>query len=251
MIRVGIIGAGNVGRVIAKALQQADIAICGISSKHPENASRFAAKIGTSAVSNWQEFSGADLIIVSVPDDEIQSILEQAASIAPSVSVSGTVSIQGINGTYPTGVFYPLQSFTAGRTIDLGTVPILIESKDQNLQDLLLHLGKNISNTVQLCSENDRKHLHLAAVFANNFTNHLLYQSERYCLENNVSFDLLKPLIRETLEKALELGPKAAQTGPARRHDKLTIDEHLSKLSDPAKAIYQLITGSIQSTYND
>lgn len=249
MKKIGIIGAGNVGRNLAQALQRAGIAISWVKSKNLTSTALLTDELGTRAIANWTEFEPVDLILVAVPDKAVQEVCLEAVQFAPCASVSGAVGIQDVLGTYPIGVFYPLQSFTVNRKIDFRSVPILIESEHEELRKLLWHLGRQISDTVQECSENDRKHLHIAAVFANNFTNHLLYQAERYCEENNVAFELLKPLITETLQKAMEIGPKLAQTGPARRHDEETINEHLTKLSEPARAIYRLISDSIQQTY--
>lgn len=249
MKKIGIIGAGNVGRVIARVLQEANLAICGITSKNGGSAAALAEELGTHVIADWQEFAGADLILVAVPDTAVHHVISEAASIAPCASVSGTASIHGLKTPFPVGVFYPLQSFSVNRTIPFSDVPILIESADEPFQELLLDLGKRISKTVQLCSEEDRKNLHIAAVFANNFTNHLLYQAEQYCKQHGVSFELLKPLIRETIDKACAIGPYSAQTGPARRNDQTTITEHLSKLSGEARELYRIMSENIQSTY--
>ncbi|HLU87256.1 MAG TPA: DUF2520 domain-containing protein, partial [Taishania sp.] len=106
-----------------------------------------------------------------------------------------------------------------------------------------------LSSNVQLMNSEDRKNIHIAAVFVNNFVNHMLYLSSDFLAQKNLPFEILSPLIEETIKKALELNPKDAQSGPARRFDKSTIDKHLRELDHRKKIVYETITNSILETY--
>jgi predicted short-subunit dehydrogenase-like oxidoreductase (DUF2520 family) len=146
------------------------------------------------------------------------------------------------------GVFYPLQTFTKNNAVDFKIIPICIESQNASDYQLLQNVAQAISDSVFAINSEQRKALHLAAVFVNNFTNHLYKIGNDICIENNVPFEILKPLIQETAEKITQLSPNEAQTGPAIRNDIETINAHLSFLSDEnQKNIYNILTQSIQN----
>ena len=152
--------------------------------------------------------------------------------------------------TQKRGVFYPLQTFTKGRLLDFSTIPICIEASDNESLALLRLLGEAISQNIYDINSDQRKKLHLAAVFANNFSNHLFHISETLCEKEDLPFELLKPLILETVKKLETLSPKDAQTGPARRDDSISIEKHLELLTNTNhKKIYTLLSEAITKTY--
>lgn len=190
-----------------------------------------------------------DLIILAVPDDAIEAVLRfyQFSSEHILVHTSGAASIDLIRHERA-GVFYPLQTFTWGEPVDFSTIPILIEGSSLSVEDALKELAQILSNTVQMTSSADRLKIHLAAVLVSNFTNHLYHRAEKWLNDSGISLEILYPLIDETLRKAKELGPEKAQTGPAIRGDKHTLDLHKDLIQDTElKELYHLISEDIKN----
>jgi predicted short-subunit dehydrogenase-like oxidoreductase (DUF2520 family) len=150
------------------------------------------------------------------------------------------------------GVFYPLQTFSKNKKIKFSNIPICVETRNDYTKGLLNTIGEKICNKVVFIDEEERKILHIAAVFACNFTNHMLTLSQDLTKSKDIDFDILKPLIVETIEKALDIGPEAAQTGPAIRNDFQTIQNHLADLENhnDLKNVYDLITQHIINRNN-
>ena len=160
------------------------------------------------------------------------------------------ITINDLPNDYRRGAFYPLQTFTKEKELDFSNIPICIEAENQKDVSILSELAGYISKNVKEVSSTQRKSLHLAAVFANNFTNHLYQAAYDICDESNLSFDLIKPLIIETADKIRTLSPFEAQTGPARRNDTVTISDHIEMLANPnRKEIYSQLSKSIQKNY--
>jgi predicted short-subunit dehydrogenase-like oxidoreductase (DUF2520 family) len=145
------------------------------------------------------------------------------------------------------GVFYPLQSFTKGKKVDFYSIPICIEATHSTDEKLLKELANKLSDKIFTISSEQRKKLHVAAVFVNNFTNHMYTIGNNICKKNNIPFEILKPLIEETAQKVFKISPEKAQTGPAIRKDSETIKNHLFLLDEQEKEIYNLMTKSIQN----
>ena len=144
------------------------------------------------------------------------------------------------------GVFYPLQTFSKNAVVNFEAIPICLESENNDDYKLLETVAKSISDKVFNINSNQRKALHVSAVFVNNFVNHLYKIGNDICIENNIPFEILQPLITETANKITSLSPNEAQTGPAKRNDTQTINTHLQFLSDEnQKEIYKILTKSI------
>jgi predicted short-subunit dehydrogenase-like oxidoreductase (DUF2520 family) len=144
-------------------------------------------------------------------------------------------------------VFYPLQTFTKEREIIWSELPICIEANSTHDLEALLQLTRKLSIKVSLMGSEDRRWLHLAAVFVNNFTNHLLNEASNIVKERNLDFDLLRPLALETIKKAFDISPENAQTGPAKRGDEATMRKHIDMLQDNTmKELYSLLSDSIK-----
>ena len=193
----------------------------------------------------------ADIYIIAVSDDAISSVSEQLTYSNKIIAhTSGSVSMDALPKGIRRGIFYPLQTFSKGRKVNFKTIPICIEAEKRGDLELLRKLAESVSESVFEISSEQRKSLHLAAVFVNNFTNHLYQIGNEFCEENGVSFDILKPLIAETIEKLDSLSPLEAQTGPAKRNDQKTIGRHLGQLNNKThKEIYQMLTESIKETH--
>ena len=166
------------------------------------------------------------------------------------VHTSGNTSIEAIDSKNRRGVFYPLQTMNKQTLVDFNSVPFCLEAENTNDFYLLQCLALLLSTKTYALNSYQRRILHLAAVFMNNFSNHLVYISEQICKKNEVPFEILQPLLIETFAKLQNTSAYDAQTGPARRNDSLTIANHLAMLdNNNYKEIYEIITNSIINTY--
>ncbi|QSE98423.1 Rossmann-like and DUF2520 domain-containing protein [Fulvivirga lutea] len=255
--RIAMIGSGNVAWHLAPALENAGHIIVEVFSRSKKNASALVDRLYQAEIKEDLDFSDstAELFIIAVTDDCISEVAQELAlpENAIVVHTSGAQSLGelGYTATEAIGVFYPLQTFSKSKKVKFEEIPICIEAEDKDTERVLLTIAKSISNNVQLVSTVDRKALHVAAVFACNFTNHCLTLSEQILNSKKLDFDILKPLIIETINKGLELGPSNAQTGPAKRHDFQTLDHHMEFLSENEELaeLYRLFSQNIVDNY--
>ena len=246
MIKIVIIGSGNVAQHLVQAFENnAAVEIIQIYSRK-EN-SKIAGIDTYRMVYDLAFLKEADLYIIAVSDDAIIDLAEQLPFINRLVvHTSGTAPLTAIDNKNRKGVFYPLQTFTKNKAVDFKSIPICLEAENSTDYRVLEAVAKSISNAVYPINSDQRKALHVAAVFVNNFTNHLFQIGEEVCREHQVSFEVLKPLINETVAKLNDLTPIDAQTGPAKRNDQSTIEAHLDYLTDDnQKNIYKILTQSI------
>ncbi|MDG1527852.1 MAG: DUF2520 domain-containing protein [Polaribacter sp.] len=229
MISVVILGNGNVATHLYNAFSKAeDITVSKINSR------------------NLESITDSDVTIIAVSDDAIQAVsksIQHRKGLI--VHNSGAVDIDTITNERK-GVFYPLQSFTKDKSVDFNSVPFCLETKNSEDFNLLEALAKSIGEKTYKINSEQRKKLHVAAVFVNNFTNHMYKIANDICEKNNVPFEILYPLIEETAKKIQSISPIDAQTGPAKRNDEQTIKNHLENLNLQQQEIYKLITKSIQ-----
>ena len=197
-----------------------------------------------------------DLIIVAVPDHRLKNVLEKI-KCRPDTLVAHTAGSIGLD-LFPEhikrkGVFYPLQTFSRERRVDFNELPILLESSDLQSSEMLQNLAVSLGGITHFVSTEQRQMIHLAAVFICNFTNHMLTEGKLVALKAGVPFKILYPLIKETVSKAMGIGPEKSQTGPAMRNDQNTIEKHLELLSfsPELQKIYSEITLSIIKYYKD
>ena len=221
-----------------------------VFSKNPVNAEALAAKLGTTSTSDITKIENdADIYIYALKDSAIRSILKKIKMPAGiHVHTGGTIPMSEFEGfTARFGVFYPLQTFTIDKPVDFTNIPICIEASNLDVQNTLLELASLISSKHYLIDSERRKKLHLAAVFACNFTNYMYDISSEILAEAGIDFEIMYPLIDETTEKIKTLTPFYAQTGPAVRMDIKTITRHLNLLSDKRNlvSIYKLLTKEI------
>jgi predicted short-subunit dehydrogenase-like oxidoreductase (DUF2520 family) len=248
MIKITIIGSGNVAQHLIDAFAKSNaIEIIQVFSRTQKLPSPLldSAKI----TNDWSALTEADLYILAVSDDAITSVSSQLPfENKLVVHTSGSAPLASLDDKNRKGVFYPLQTFTKGKAVDFKTIPFCLETQFENDYALLEKVAKSISNSVFAIDSHQRKALHVAAVFVNNFTNHLYQLGNDICQENQVPFDVLKPLILETASKILTLSPEGAQTGPAKRNDLSTIAAHESFLTNENQStIYKILTQSIQN----
>ena len=249
-MKIFIIGAGNVAWHIAPPLLKMGHEIIGVYSRTKSSADLLSKKVRSKSFVNVDLIPDhADLYIIALSDKAIAPLVKRLKFIPKFIAhTSGSVPISVFPSKIKnTGVFYPLQTFSKNRKVNLDTVPILIESSNQKTRKMLTDLARQYSDHVNFISSDKRKKIHLAAVFANNFVNHLYSISADILKENKLSFDLLKPLNLETAAKIRENDPDKMQTGPSRRNDQQIINEHLILLKGQKqrKAIYTLLSQSI------
>ena len=240
MSKVAIIGYGNVGYHLANR----------ISSKRHE-VTIFSRTPTEDFVLPYDQLdpNSFEFIILSVPDDMIKEISDQiAVSEAIVLHTSGSNPIADLSKHPKHGVMYPLQTFSKTKEIDFTSFPIFVEGSDEGEREIFTFV-RSFSNDVRLLTSTNRSKLHLAAVFACNFSNHMFHLSEKLLADLDMTFQDIQPLVEETLKKAIELNPSQSQTGPAVREDDETIDTHVQMLKDDRlRNMYQIITDSIRET---
>lgn len=246
-----LIGSGNVATRLGIALKQCNYQIIQVYSRSIENASILGKKLNADFTNDLIELKTADLIIVSVHDDAITNITTKLKNI-PIVHTSGSVGLNVFNNTHKNcGVFYPLQTFDKEIELDFSVIPICIEANNHAFEQELISLAKNLSNTVVRLNSEQRKQLHIAAVFACNFSNQMFAIADEILAKNNIDFKLLLPLINQTVSKLNNNKAKDVQTGPAQRKDIAIINEHLKALeTTDVHELYALITQYIMDKKN-
>lgn len=229
MISVLLVGKGNVATHLYNAFLNVD-----------------AVKVTQISSRELHEIPQADVAIIAVSDDAIADV---SSKITTSfvVHTSGSVALNDLKNNTRKGVFYMLQTFSKDKKVDFHEVPFCLEAKNETDYKLLETLAKSIGKKIYHINSEQRKTLHVAAVFVNNFTNHMYKIGNDICQENNVPFEILQPLMKETASKIAYLSPEKAQTGPAIRNDKKTIKNHLNLLDKKQQKIYKILTKSIKN----
>lgn len=247
--RISVIGSGNVGHHLAVALQQAGISVTHIAGR-TSTASEKTPNLVHAKGCVVSELPIDQPALICVPDDAIEAVLNELHPEISAAYTSGSVQLDSLPNRTNLGVFYPLQTFTKSHTPDISVVPFFIEANNAMFGSQLLEMAEKLSTNVSYANSDERKKLHLAAVWVNNFTNHILYRAEEYSYQNQVDFKHLLPLLNETILKLNNQSAFDAQTGPARRGDTNIIHAQLDQLEGTPKEIYELMTKSIQETYN-
>lgn len=249
---VVFIGAGNLATNLAKALYRNGFRIVQIYSRTEEAARVLAQKVEAEYTTNLSEVSkGGRLYIVSLKDDAFVQLLPEIVAgkeDALLVHTAGSIPMSIWDGKASRyGVFYPMQTFSKQREVNFHAVPFFVESNSSEDTELLKGIASVLSEKVYEATSEQRRSLHLAAVFTCNFTNHLYALAAELLKKYNLPFDVMLPLIDETAHKVHELEPLQAQTGPAVRYDENVISKHLEMLAaEPEmQALYQQISESI------
>lgn len=246
MISIVIIGSGNVAQhLIAAFLQSNEIELIQVFSRQKEKVLHLLSP--DKIVSDYSEIKQANVYLIAVSDNAIAEVSAKLPfENCLVVHTSGSMFMEILADKNRRGVFYPLQTFTKNKAVDFSIIPICLEAENENDFATLKTVAQSISSVVESISSEQRKALHVAAVFVCNFVNHLYLMGQEICEEHHLPFELLQPLILETAEKITHLSPKEAQTGPAKRNDTTTINAHLQLMTDAnKKEIYQLLTKSI------
>jgi predicted short-subunit dehydrogenase-like oxidoreductase (DUF2520 family) len=251
-MRIVCLGSGNVATHLALALNHAGMEIVQVWSRDINHAAELAEMVNAKAIYALESIDKtADLYIIAVKDDVIQAITTALTGIQGLiVHTSGATSVDVLHGLTQYGVFYPLQTFSKHKQLNLIGTPFCLEASSVQAYQLLEQVATTIGAAVYKVDSAQRKTLHLAAVFACNFSNHLYDLASTILANNNLSFDLLKPLILETALKVQDTEPRDVQTGPAIRNDEQTMKDHLKLLTDRPELqhIYETMSTSIKKT---
>ena len=254
MINIVLIGAGNVATHLGRALKDAGYPILQVYSRTVASASALAVKLSTDYTVVVEDIRrDADLYIVALKDSalrELAATLVKGREQALFVHTAGSMPMdlwEGLTSQY--GVLYPMQTFSKQREVDFSTVPFFIEASAPEQLELLRTVATRLSPKVYEVSSGQRKYLHIAAVFACNFANHMYAISSHILEKQGIPFEVMLPLVDETARKVHELPPVQAQTGPAVRYDENVISKHLEMLADeaPLQELYEKISKSIHN----
>jgi len=252
-LKISIIGAGNVSTHLAKNLYNVGHSILQIYSRNLPNAQQLSNKVKATGIDTLALLNkDADLILLCVSDSAIEEIVSQLQFQPKLIAhTAGSVSINELKILENYGVFYPLQTFSKESELNIKTVPFCIEANTPKNRNILLDVAKSLSDTVYELNSEQRLQCHLAAVFANNFSNHMLAIAENLLAKSEIPFEILKPLILETAYKIQKISPQLAQTGPASRNDSKTMQQHLKLLSSQQlEKIYSFVSQSIWELKN-
>ncbi len=248
-IKVSIIGSGNVATNIAAALFAEGVEIAQVYSRNYDNALLLAKQVNARAIQQISSLENTgDLYILAVTDNVLQDIIEQFPAVnGLVVHTSGSVSMSVLKKFKRYGVLYPLQTFSKKRKAAFLNIPLLIEASSASEESFLKDVAGHLSSKVYSADSERRLNVHLAAVFACNFANHMYVVAEKILADSGINFDFMHPLILETASKATAMSPRDAQTGPAFRGENAILEKHLSLLEnfDTLKDIYIKISNHI------
>lgn len=253
MERIVMIGAGNVATHIARALASAGCPPVQVWSRSAESAETLAAEVGSDGVADMDRVvADADMYIISVVDSALPAVIDGICSRCGGngvfVHTAGTMSMQlfcGHAGHY--GVLYPMQTFSKQKPLDFGDIPCFVEASDAATLAAIHRVAALLSRRVYELSGDSRRWLHVAAVFACNFTNACYTMAARLLEEHGLDFSMMLPLVDETTRKVHSLHPADAQTGPAARGDRNVMERHMAMLEEHAdmKEIYRMLSDEI------
>lgn len=252
MITVVLIGTGNVAQNMFHAfLEAAKVTVVQVVGRK-ENAFDFV-KGKAKCTTDFNQILQADIYVLAVSDDAIPAVSKKLSHLhGLFVHTAGGTAMNVLSTHERHGVFYPLQTFTRGKLVSFKSIPIGIEAKTKQDLEILRVMGAAISSMVKNISSEERSILHVAAVYVNNFTNYMYTVGKEICDENNVDFNLLKPLIKETATKLDWLSPLEAQTGPAKRGDQQTQHHHLTILKKGTqRELYILLSNEIKCKHGE
>ncbi len=255
---ISFIGSGNVAWHLAPAFDNLGFVVKEVYSRNTKHAGSLTEKLYQAEVKATLDFSTSPsrVFFIATSDEAIADIAKEIIlpdeAVLVHTSGSQALDVLRFAATPHLGVFYPLQTVSKEKKIHLKEVPVFIESSDRYTEDILLALAKGISSKVKKIGSSERKALHVAAVFASNFTNHMLLHAQSVMKQNGLDYEWLKPLIIETIQKNLALGAEASQTGPARRGDLQILDSHLEFLSENEEVaeLYRVISQDILNHYH-
>ncbi|KAB1231755.1 Rossmann-like and DUF2520 domain-containing protein [Chryseobacterium viscerum] len=247
-MQIVIIGSGNVAYHMAKAFTLKNIPLAQIFGRNEKELSKISEELHIPYSKDHLE--EADLYIICVSDNSVEEVSKIITRKDCLVAhTSGSLAKEVLAGDYRKASFYPLQTFSKSKELEYEKIPFFVEAENEEDQKILLDLASQISEKVMESSHEKRKYIHLTAVFACNFVNHLFSRAKEISDSQEIPFDYFFPLIDETVKKIYEIEPKMAQTGPAVRNDVRILQLHEQLLKDESLEIYKTMNHSIQKMY--
>ncbi|MCM4159013.1 DUF2520 domain-containing protein [Antarcticibacterium flavum] len=249
MKSIVLFGAGNVATHLFRAFAEIeDYEVIQVYNHREKSLEFFKEKVPVTT--DFTEVFPADIYLFALKDEAISLLADRVHyRDALMLHTSGATPLAAFESFEKAGVFYPLQTFSKNKPVDFKEIPICIEAKNESQLKMTEQLALKISPAVYKINSEQRRSLHVAAVFVSNFVNFLYSQGEQICRQNKIPFEILHPLIKETALKIKNLSPFDAQTGPAKRGDSDVINEHLGLLNEDQKTIYNLLTNSIKKLH--
>jgi predicted short-subunit dehydrogenase-like oxidoreductase (DUF2520 family) len=254
--RISFVGAGKVAGALCRKLYMSGFKIQQIVSKTKKSGKTLAESCNASWSGDYHFTGSEEIIIASVPDDKLHEVLNRIICNENTIVVhtAGSLGLDVFPSRFRhTGVFYPLQTFSDNRNIEFRELPLFLEASDSFSAETLKYLADAIGGKVHFVDEEHRRLLHVAAVFVCNFVNHMLTTGKQLTTKAGFQFEIMEPLINETILKAMELGPENSQTGPAYRFDEGTINKHIDLLSfsPELQDVYKEVSLSIMRFYKN
>ncbi len=247
-MQIVIIGSGNVAYHLAKALTRKNILLTQIFGRNTEDLNKISEELDIPF--STDQLADAELYILCVSDYSVEDVSRLITKKNCLVAhTSGSLPTEILKGDYRKSSFYPLQTFSKLKNLDYSQIPFFIEAENKTDQKLLHDLAAQISENVMESTYEKRKYIHLTAVFACNFVNHLFSKAKEISDHQEIPFDYFLPLIDETVKKIHEMDPRAAQTGPAVRNDTGVLELHEQLLQDESLEIYKTMNRSIKKMY--
>lgn len=248
-MKIVIIGSGNVAYHLAKAFTQNNIEVSQIFGRNEVELNKISEELNIPY--STKDLADADLYLISVSDSAVEQVSDLIKTEKALVAhTSGSLPLEILKGNYRKASFYPLQTFSKTKNLDYSKIPFFIETENQIDEKSLFELASIISENVETSDYEKRKYIHLTAVFACNFVNHLFARAKEIADSQDLDFNYFIPLIDETVEKIHHLEPKLAQTGPAVRGDERILKLHEELIKDEQHLkVYQLMNESIKKMY--
>ena len=249
--KILLVGSGNVATHLGINLKRNNYIIKQVFSRSIENAKDLAKKVDSDYTNKPENIVATDLTIIAISDDSIKDVLDFLPDV-PTVHTSGHTNINILKNSFTSyGVIYPLQSFKKNIELNFTDIPFLIEANTKEFENNLIKVCSCLSSNTIRVNSSERKKIHLAAVYACNFSNHMQVIAKEIMDDAKINYELLIPLIKKTFSN-LELDPKMKQTGPAIRKDFNILDNHINLIKkDEQKEIYKLISNSIIKTHDN
>lgn len=253
-MKVVIIGSGNVASVLGNKLKNSGHDIVEVVARDKNKANDLATRLNAQPVYNVNAITSlADIYVIAVTDNAIQQIADQLKvndKIVVHTSAAQPMHLLSFCSDR-IGIVYPLQTIKKGLESD-PEIPVIIDGNDKSVIEDLQHFCSNWASSITVANDAKRLKIHVAAVFVNNFTNHLLAVAKKYCEQNNIDFQLLYPLIKQTFMSVSNSSPETLQTGPAIRNDTTTLEMHRQQLveNESVLSLYNHLTESIQEFYH-
>ncbi len=250
-LSVALVGTGNVAWHLSKALNKASIHVSTIVSRDKDRAEKFIKSQNIQAdAADYEKTVDSDIVFFCISDKALESSIKKLktgkGALLVHTSGSHDLSIFQNAISRNVGVFYPFQTFTKEKDVEFKNVPIFLEARNEMYLSRLKSIARTLSNKVQILSSSSRLKLHLAGIFANNFTNLVLWEADKMLQSIDLHKETIEPLVLETVRKAFRIGPANGQTGPAARGDLEIIEKHQEFLHGTSQAdLYQVLSNQI------